>query len=117
MVNIFFGNCDVYLKNYLLIYEDGIIGVFSLVYDIVVIIVYDGSNELVLKFCDSNDFVIIGLVWFQCVVEFVGVLGKVVWKEVVCMVERVLDIWKMILKDLLLFQEYGWMIMSCMEMF
>lgn len=114
-VNILLGNCDAHLKNHSLIYEDGIIGALSPAYDIVATIVYDGSNELALKFRDSYDSAIIGLARFQRAAELAGVPGKVVRKEVVRTVERASDIWKTILKDLPLSQEHGRMIMSRME--
>ncbi len=114
-VNILLGNGDAHLKNHSLIYEDGISGALSPAYDIVATFVYDGSNELALKFRDSYDSTIIGLARFQRAAELAGVPEKVVRKEVIRTVERASDIWVTMLKDLPLSRDHGRMIVNRME--
>ncbi|CDZ56654.1 type II toxin-antitoxin system HipA family toxin [Neorhizobium galegae] len=111
-VNILLGNGDAHLKNHSLIYEDGINGALSPAYDIVATIVYDGSNELALKFRDSHDSLIVGLARFQRAADLAGVPANVVKKEVTRTVEKAADTWGKMMEDLPLSGEHARIIMD-----
>ncbi|MGO4563835.1 type II toxin-antitoxin system HipA family toxin [Rhizobium sp. 2YAF20] len=111
-VNILLGNGDAHLKNHSLIYEDGINGALSPAYDIVATIVYDGSNELALKFRDSLDSLIVGLARFQKAADLAGAPVNVVKKEVTRTVEKAADTWGKMTEDLPLSGEHARIIMD-----
>ncbi|MCX8570826.1 type II toxin-antitoxin system HipA family toxin [Aminobacter sp. MET-1] len=111
-VNILLGNGDAHLKNHSLIYEDGVNGALSPAYDIVATIVYDGSNELALKFRDSHDSLNIGLARFQRAADLAGVPANVVKKEVTRTVEKAADTWGEMMDNLPLSGQHARIIMD-----
>ncbi|MCV9964215.1 type II toxin-antitoxin system HipA family toxin [Pararhizobium sp. BT-229] len=99
-VNILMGNGDAHLKNHSLIYSDPRVGGISPAYDLVATFLYDGSDDLALKFRNTNNSAIVGMARFARAAELCGITENVVRKFVTHTVEQAADTWPALIGDL-----------------
>ncbi|MCZ7862559.1 type II toxin-antitoxin system HipA family toxin [Agrobacterium salinitolerans] len=106
-VNVLMGNGDAHLKNHSLIYSDPRIGTLSPAYDLVATFLYDGSDDLALKFRNTNNGAIVGMARFERAAELCGISAQVVRKGVAHTVEQAADTWRGLLGDLPMPKEHA----------
>ncbi|WP_320196444.1 type II toxin-antitoxin system HipA family toxin [Agrobacterium rosae] len=99
-VNILIGNGDAHLKNHSLLYVDGASGSLTPAYDIVPTFLYDGKDDLALKFRETVNPFIVKLQRFERVAELCGIPAKIARKVVTDTVEKAADTWSKELQDL-----------------
>ena len=99
-VNIMIGNGDAHLKNHSLLYVDGATGSLTPVYDIVPTFLYDGKDDLALKFRETLNPFIVKLQRFERVAELCDIPAKVARKVVTDTVQKAADTWSKELQDL-----------------
>ena len=99
-VNILLGNTDAHLKNWSLIYRDGVNPELSPAYDIVAFAVYDHSEQMALRFRGTKDASIIGLKRFAKAGALCGFGELETRKHVLRTVEKAADTWPALLHDL-----------------
>ena len=99
-VNLLVGNGDAHLKNHSLLYADGASGSLTPAYDVVPTFLYDGRDDLALKFRGTFDPFIVTLRRFERVAELCGIPPRLACKVVTDTVERAADTWTERLKDL-----------------
>lgn len=99
-VNILLGNTDAHLKNWSLIYRDGVTPELTPAYDIVAFAVYDNSDQLALRFRGTRDASIIGLNRFVKAGALCGFGELETQKHVLTTIEKAADMWPKLLKDL-----------------
>lgn len=99
-VNILLGNTDAHLKNWSLIYRDGITPELSPAYDIVAFAVYDNSNQMALRFRGTKDASIIGMKRFVKAGALCGFGELETHKHVLRTIEKAADTWPGLLNDL-----------------
>lgn len=94
------GNGDAHLKNHSLIYSDPGVGGISPAYDLVATFLYDGSDDLALKFRNTKSSAIVGMARFARAAELCGITDNVVRKFVTHTVEQAADTWPTLIGDL-----------------
>jgi serine/threonine-protein kinase HipA len=99
-VNVLIGNGDAHLKNHSLLYDDGATGSLTPAYDIVPTFVYDGKDDLALKFRETFNPFIVKLQRFERVAELCDIPAKLASKVVTETVEKAADTWSKALQDL-----------------
>lgn len=99
-VNILLGNTDAHLKNWSLIYKDGITPELSPAYDIVAFAVYDNSHQMALRFRGTKDASIIGMKRFARAGGLCGFGELETHKHVLRTIEKAADTWPGLISDL-----------------
>jgi serine/threonine-protein kinase HipA len=99
-VNILIGNGDAHLKNHSLLYVDGTSGSLTPAYDIVPTFLYDGKDDLALKFRETSNPFIVKLQRFERAAELCDIPAKIARKVVTDTVEKAADTWSQALQDL-----------------
>ncbi len=99
-VNILLGNTDAHLKNWSLIYGDGMTPELSPAYDIVAFAAYDNSNQMALRFRGTKDAKIIGMRRFVKAGALCDFGELETRKHVLRTIEKAADTWPGLLKDL-----------------
>ncbi|TDQ14848.1 type II toxin-antitoxin system HipA family toxin [Phyllobacterium brassicacearum] len=99
VVNILIGNGDAHLKNWSFLYPDAGDISLSPAYDLVPTFLY-GDDDMALPFGNNNNPYTVGTRRFERAAGLLKVDPKLLVKEVRLTVEKALDIWPGLLKDL-----------------
>ena len=105
VVNVLVGNGDAHLKNWSVVYPDGVNAAMSPAYDIVPTVLYMGQNDLGLKLNGSRAFTDVTADSFARLGEVTGMGQGAAVERAVSAVDRVLAHWST-LKDLLPAEQY-----------
>jgi serine/threonine-protein kinase HipA len=98
--DILIGNGDNHLKNWSFRFEDGVSPRLSPAYDIVPTILYAPGDDLALRFVGSKTFESIGLAKFRRAADFLKVDPDKAEAEVRQVVQRALDLWPDMIREL-----------------
>jgi serine/threonine-protein kinase HipA len=93
VLNVLIGNGDAHLKNWAILYPDGILPVLSPVYDVLPTVTYIPSDDMGLKLAGSRAFESVGIESFDVIGRRagVGVANSRAWAKEAA--ERVLSNW------------------------
>ncbi len=100
VVNILVGNADAHLKNWSLIYPDGLHPELSPAYDIVPTVIWLDDDTSALKFGGTKNMASIGFSKFQRAAKFVEMDERALHREARRTMAQAADTWPALLKEL-----------------
>jgi serine/threonine-protein kinase HipA len=106
VLNVLVGNGDAHLKNWAVIYPDGVRAILSPLYDVLPTVLFIPSDDMGLKLAGSREFESVNVRSFDALAERTGFGVNAARRRVHEMTQRVLDRW-VELRDLLTAENYA----------